>query len=494
MKFSAEPEYRPYLWAGLAIIMVTAWFSVGYNHPDEHFQILEFCNYKLGLSRSYDLPWEFDAKCRTAIQPFLAYCICKPFLALGCYNPFIAVFLLRLFSGIFAWWVTCRLVLQLLPTFTTQKGKDLFVYCSLFLWYIPYLYTRFSAENLSGQFFFLAVSLILGRGANGGFKSILKLVIAGLLLGFVVFIRLQMAFALVGLAIWLLFVNRLPARYWAALIVSGLVAMALCVLVDYWFYGSWQFTPYNYFHTNIVEHVAEKFGVFPWYYYVPTFIESAIPHIGLVLVVFYLCGVYNRPFNLFALASAVFILGHSLIGHKEMRFLFPMSFAFIYLVCVGYEVLAKKMQFKAYYNWGYKLLLVTNFGALAHRVFAPAQESVLYFEYLYKYAQTHQTTLVYFREPTITMSGLNTNFYKSPKLTEQCFDSTAELSRFLDTTHQQNVLCLVHDLKPGTEYKNFDLEKLYCFLPTWVLQYNPNNWQDRSHIWTIYKITKKTSG
>ena len=72
-----------YLFSYLFLILSSI-FSVGFYHPDEHYQILEFANYKLGNINSSQLPWEFHEKIRPTLQPLLALitikilnCICS---------------------------------------------------------------------------------------------------------------------------------------------------------------------------------------------------------------------------------------------------------------------------------------------------------------------------------------------------------------------------------------------------------------------------------
>src|ERR1700757_84805 len=89
MKTIFQSAYSKYFIWGLLINIVAAWFSVGYHHPDEHFQILEVCNYKLENSPVTDLPWEFAAKIRPGLQPFIAYCFITVFNAVGINSPFI---------------------------------------------------------------------------------------------------------------------------------------------------------------------------------------------------------------------------------------------------------------------------------------------------------------------------------------------------------------------------------------------------------------------
>ncbi|MEO6759288.1 MAG: hypothetical protein ABIO24_07520, partial [Saprospiraceae bacterium] len=58
--------------AGFLVYGVTAWFSAGYHHPDEHFQLLELANYKLGGTTAAELSWEFRDRIRPGLQPWIA--------------------------------------------------------------------------------------------------------------------------------------------------------------------------------------------------------------------------------------------------------------------------------------------------------------------------------------------------------------------------------------------------------------------------------------
>ena len=212
---------------GLLVQIIAAWFSVGYNHSDEHFQVLEFCNYKLGLSPAAALPWEFGAQCRPALQPFIAYCVCKLLMLPSMYNPFWAAFLLRLGMGALTWVVTCRIVSLMLPTFATEKGRRVFTWCSFLLWFVPYVGVRFSAENCAGVLFFLAISLLLNVNEYASVKRGMRLLFAGLLLGFTLFLRLQMAFAFLGLGLWLILYSKWRISDWLLIIVAGMAAIGM---------------------------------------------------------------------------------------------------------------------------------------------------------------------------------------------------------------------------------------------------------------------------
>jgi len=483
--------YRNWFLLGLLVQLIAAWFSVGYHQPDEHFQVLEFCNYKLSHSSAKDLAWEFQAQCRPALQPFIAWCLCRFLEITGTYNPFIAAFLLRLSMGILTWWVTCRMLLLLLPEMVTQKGKQALVFCSFFLWFVPYIGVRFSAENFSGLLFFLALSFLLYIKDSVDKKNTLRLLIAGLFIGFAVFIRLQVALAVIALAASILLYRKWPIRYWVMLLISGVAAIALSVVVDYWFYGQWVFTPYNYFNVNIIQHVAAKFGVTPWWYYITDFIAIGVPPISVVLLPLFFVGLWQKPRHLLSWIAVLFIAGHCFIGHKEMRFLFPVSIAFIFLACTGFDAMMSRYPAKKIYRWAIPLFVSLNIAMLVIRLFMPAQEGMKYFEFLYNFTKKQNTILVSSHDPVYTLVGLKVNFYKPQGLDERIIESTAELSAILHEANGRPVLFLSHEMTPGPLLDGYKTEKVYCILPAWMSRMNFNDWQSRSSIWTIYRVFPK---
>ncbi len=111
---------RIYLTAGL-VFLLTAWFSVGFNHFDEHFQIIEFAGLKLGLTEKTNLPWEFDCEMRPALQPFVVFSIYKAAALTGITNPFHISFVVRLLSAMLTF-LSIHMVIRLFaPEFTNRN-------------------------------------------------------------------------------------------------------------------------------------------------------------------------------------------------------------------------------------------------------------------------------------------------------------------------------------------------------------------------------------
>ncbi len=483
----ATAPYRKWIYIGLLVQLIAAWFSVGYYHPDEHYQVLEFCNYRLGLSPLADLPWEYAAHCRGALQPCIVLFIAKVLQWMGAYNPFTVALLLRLLMAVLTWYTISRLIKVLLPEFTTEKGRKLFVYASFLLWFVPYIGVRFSAETIAADLFFIAITILLQVKNESG--KTLQLLLAGLLLGFALFFRLQIGFAFIGLAIWLLGVQRTRFSHLLLLVVGGTAAIAVSVLVDRWFYGLWVFTPYNYFNVNIIQHVAAKFGVDPWWYYFVLFFNMGIPPLSLVLLALFIWGIIKRPGHVLSLVCITFIVGHFLIGHKEMRFLFPAMSAFIFVASLGLDRFFQHVSQGGIYKWTLRVLIVMNIVLLVFKIFTPAEELMKYYGFIYNYAQRQPTTIVAFNQSPYKLDVIECNFYKPSNLEIKTLQTPQQLQTLLAANTGRTIIYLSRTLKPGAELAGFKTEQLYCEYPGWLLQFNVNNWEDRSYIWAVYKLS-----
>ncbi len=491
MKILIRSKYAKLFALALVVIIVTAYFSEGFHHPDEHFQILEFSNYKLGEIPASDLPWEFEAKIRPGLQPFIAFCLTKFLAAAGIMNPFMLTFIFRLLTGIFAWYVFSKLCLLLLPEFALEKAGSIFILSSLLLWFVPYFIVRFSSETLSGITLLYAVYLLLIQPKTGNKIQFLQLGMPGFLLGLSFYFRFQMGFAILGVGLWLLFIKKYPWNLIAIQLISGISALLICTLIDFWFYDDWVITPLYYFDVNILQNKASEWGVSPWWNYFVLFFNKAAPPLSIPLLVFCFLGIIYKPTHIFSFIFIPFLLGHMLIGHKEMRFLVPVMFAFIFLACQGGDYLFSRLKHRKIWNYLFMVLLVLNFSLLLFRMFSPAAEPVKYYKYLYRQSKAADITLVSKETSIYRLADLPVNYYKPANLKEHVFTANEEIIRFLEGTDEESAYYFSKYPTPKIDLQDFTYERTYCYYPEWLLTNNFNNWQDRVRIWSIYRIEKK---
>ena len=298
--------------------LLAAYTSFGYHHSDEHYQVWEWANYFLGLSKSrVNLPWEYSAEIRPWFQAFLHIVGMKVALLLNLFNPFSFAFIARALYGVANW-------IGLVYLWKVWKEKEgLSPYWSFFiatLWFFPYIHVRTSSENLAGIFLTFAFAYFLKSPETKSEGR--KYFGTGILFGFSFLARYQIALGLVGLAGYLLYRDRKILKEHLLLFLGFLCPLLFGLLLDRIGYGNWVFTPYRYFSVNLVEGVAATYNPYPSYQYLIWILELnplvSLPlFLGLVL--------YTVRKRIDAISAFIwsFFLLHCLISNKEYRFLFP---------------------------------------------------------------------------------------------------------------------------------------------------------------------------
>lgn len=334
----------------LALIVITAWHSVTFFHPDEHFQVVEFTGLKLGFAAEEEMAWEYGARVRPFFQPALYYAVARPLVALGFDDRFHLAFVLRLASGLLAFFALIRLLRVSEGWFSTSEGLRQRLRWLTLVGCLPYLSVRTSSENLTQSFFLLGLALVMDRqtpdreAAPGGLTSrsafdlpVGRALAAGLLFGMAFECRFQTAFAIVGLGAWLLAVGRVRARTAFALGSGFVLTLLLALLLDRWGYGEWVFPPWSYARVNLLEGKAAEFGTKWFFAYLHiTLANIFAPVVVLAIVGLTLCWL-RRPYHVLTWVTVPFVLAHSLIGHKEERFLFPIMLLSLVGAALGFE-------------------------------------------------------------------------------------------------------------------------------------------------------------
>ena len=482
MKKILASSYKNLFLLGLLIYVITAWFSVGYHYPDEHFQILEFCNYKLGKIASNQLAWEFKDQMRPALQPAITFVAIHVLQIFQINSPFIYAFVLRLLMAFFGWLIICKLTVLLLENFSTEKGKTFFVLANFCVWFTPYINVRFASENTSAIALLWSIYFLLKD------KKAIRFFIAGILLGLAFYFRYQIAFAIIGIVLWLIF-QKEKFKNLLLLMASFSFVAAICTLLDYWMYGQWVCTPYNYYFFNITKGIAAASGTEPWFYYFKWFILIGFIPVSVFLFLFFFTGVATQPKNVFAFTSITFLLAHIVLDHKEMRFIFPMIFPFTFFIALGYEKLQPYFE-KLIVKIIWFIALFINFGLLLFRCFAPAQEAVDCYKYLYDNYNKKTVVVICVGVQLYNTSGPFSSFYKADSVKEVDVNTWADAKDYINNNSLKSAIIMNEDISLSEGIEHYNLKRVYNLYPNWVLQYNFNNWQQRSRIWTLWQLNK----
>ncbi len=332
----------------LVIHVLTAWFNGGYLQPDEHWQIIEFAWHRLGHQPATVLPWEFEARMRPALQPWITAGLITFLQRVGAFTPFLATFLLRLASALLGLWVSLELCAFVLPSIRRQAYREMAFYGSLFLWSAPFLHARFSAESWGGTLAFGGVCLLLAADAacraerqepdaRTPPRALALAVCAGFVWGLAFFCRVQMASAIAGAGLWWVMVRRGSWRLIGVAAAAFVVAFAANVAIDHWLYGEWVLTPLRYVEVNVLQGRASEWGTSPWWMVAAPFLLMALPPFSIVAVALLIVGAWTCRRHVLVWTFVPFVVAHAVVPHKELRFIFPMIFAIAPLVALSFD-------------------------------------------------------------------------------------------------------------------------------------------------------------
>lgn len=454
-------------WIVVIIYVLTAVFSNGYHHPDEHFQLIEFAGLKLGWNAPADLAWEYNAKIRPALQPMIAYGVLGILRYIGMESPYLQALVLRLLTMVFAIYCINHFIGNFVHTIDS-KHRNMYILLSFLLWFLPAVNVRFSSEVWAGLFLLLGLSLIYKSK-----KQALKVcVMIGFILGLSFECRYQIALSIVGLMSWMLWTAHWHGKQWLAFVGGGILAVAICTMVDCWFYETLVFAPFEYFRVNILQDVASSYGVFPWHYYFVQILNRPTLLIGISFI-FSLCGalVYKTKYPVIW-CILPFLIGHSLIPHKELRFLFPLVNFMPLLLIWGYEWVATLINRQVLYLF-IVFFCIVNVGGLLMMAYKPAGiGNINMMRYvMMQYANTDMNIYVTpLGNPSMESTFLPIHFYSNERI--QWRDYLEEVEKIAMFRSVELKHCAVIVMKVEEERRNFLLWKgfveEYRSIPVWI--------------------------
>lgn len=312
---NVDERARPQVWAGLHVVaiaalllrLVVAWWSVRITYPDEVFQYLEQAHrlvYGYGI-----VPWEFRLAARNWLPGTLAVLL-EGLRAIGLDSPTTYIPAIK---SIFALLSVCLVYASYSISrnmFGERAGRVAAVMAAI--WYeLLYVSTVATPEVLSAYAIACALALVTGRA------SARSAALVGFLLGAGIALRLQ--YAAPAVALWVLVVIRWQWRCALYAGVAGVAVFGFAGLLDAWSWGTPFISYYNNLNFNLLLGKANAFGRSPPYAYL---YWMAVDSAGLyLLAVGYGVLQCRRCWPILLLLACV-LVPHSLIHHKEYRFIF----------------------------------------------------------------------------------------------------------------------------------------------------------------------------
>ena len=315
-----DPEARPWLALIAVLYAVAAIRLPGYLHPDEHFQTLEWARYALGYVPAEQLPWEFEARIRPWLQPALYALIGH---LPGLHDGFSFALACRLLTAGLAWTGVAMLGARFKQWFPDPRLRRIAWAASATFYLLPVLRVRTSSESLGAALFMMGLA-VLTRPRTEATTRRWDL-LGGLALGLAFSTRYQLGFMILGLVGWQLLVAQ-HRRALLRSLIGAAAGVAAGLIADRWGYGEWQLTPWRYAYENLAMGRAASFGVHPLSAYIGFIWHDLALPFNLIALLALPLALWRSARHPLVWVNLPFVLGHSLVGHKELRFLFPYLF------------------------------------------------------------------------------------------------------------------------------------------------------------------------
>jgi len=411
----ADPDDRTAFFAAFAVGTLLRIFAAvycsGFLNCDEHFQIIEFAASKIGLIDTAVLTWEYHNQARGWLPAGFAAVVmggAQKLLSLA--DPHDLALALRVATAVLSslllaagglWWSTCL---------SYSRAKFFLWWGLQFFFWIPMLSVHPSSEALAAMFLFAALGgLQYLRACPVGRNGLVACVAVLAAIGFQW--RYQIGLALLGAAIWC-WVYRVVT--WREQLLGVAVFALVTVLgsaVDAWGYGQIIFMPWVYLKVQLIEGRAAQFGVTPFWEYIRILLVQVPQPFGLIALILALLVPIFLPSSVGTFAAAFFMLGHCAIGHKELRFLYPLVPLFVLMLVQMYDLIGDHgIWSRPSVRLALSVLLLLNFAYLGEAL-APRQPVIEVLRPLQTSAGEKAIPFWHGENPVEVCGNLRLNFY-----------------------------------------------------------------------------------
>ena len=390
---------------------IAAFIAFWYWHVDEHYQIFEYASYKLGYTLSSELAWEFHSKIRSAILPLVAFIVSKSLLITPFFNPFLVESICRVLGALLFVYILLKLSKIIKHEFQIEDTNyDKWV---MLFWILPIVMVRFSSESISSSLYWLGFIYLYPITKNRYWKRYL---IVGIIWGLAFYIRIHIAILIGVFILWDLIIKKQKLSYYFPFGIGFLISTCIEIASNYWLYGDLIWSPYGYFYSNVIDGAANSFGIQPVYFYFSELIKNLIYPIGFFVITGLVAFSFSYKKSIFSWFVWIFIAVHSIVSHKEYRFLFPifvllapLSYLGLYTIDISSKLKNKLFTLILYLN----LILLPS--CLLIHSFKPYN-----FLRLYPYTAKEKKIAslkhnLYSLDPGGRFDKVKTNFWKHPK-------------------------------------------------------------------------------
>lgn len=469
-----------FIFTSAVLHLIASIYSIGFYSDDEHFQILEIAAYLKGLNQvaindptGYYWEWEEKIRMRPWLQPYIFFKIIN-FLEFFSSNPFIWTLILRLISSVIGFTSIILLYFTFKDLFF-KKNKIFNTFLFFTFWFYPFIHSRTSSENISIAFFVIGFCLLYKLVFSNKLKTnYFVLIFASFFMGISMVFKFTTVFNAFPYFIWMLFFKFNLKKIF---IFGFFILIALCIglYVDYINWGSFKNTYYQFYLHNLSSGVVGRmkyFGIEPWYYYFIEIIKQLAPLLSLFFLLGLILFWVKKPQNAVTWITFPSFIIFTIIGHKEIRYMFPIYifapfFISYFLNLISIKNIKKIFQF---------IIILSNLVFLFLTLTFPANSKVGVYKFLF---ENHNTLKIYFTgENPYQINNMEPFFYTNslPKI-ENFNENHLTKSPFLLVTNDY------HNFKYRS---NLKCKMIYSTYPSKIINLN-KNWSRLKINWQVHK-------
>ena len=172
--------------------------------------------------------------------------------------------------------------------------------------------------------------------------------------------------------------------------------------------------------------------------------------------------------------------------------MFPMVLPFFFFTVVGWEVFKEKFQLKNWMTKAFGYCVALNLVVMVFWILTPAKEMAAYNKFVWNWTKQHpESTLYYVKKEPLKKYPLDMPFYLYPQQKQAAWYTDPTLKNDTSALKHGDLMLITDTISPAAVAPpGFRLKKAYAYYPDWILDNNTNDWQERTRIWTIYKLEK----
>ncbi len=463
---------------GAILHIISAYFTIGFYSDDEHFQILEITAYLLGINNiaiedttGYYWEWREHIRMRPWLQPYIYFKFISSLQYLSINDPFIWTLLIRIVSSLFGFLSIIYLYFTLKEKFFNKNFKfNTFIFFSF--WFYPFLHSRTSSENLGITLFIISFCLIYKLIITKDlYFSYIKLFTACFLFGISMVIKFTLVFTTIPIFIWIIIFR---FKISLILIFSSIIfiCLAIGIMLDSFFWGYFTNTYYQFYKFNLSEEMGRlnDFGVEPWYFYIIEISKQLAPLLSITFLLGLFVYWLKNKFDVISWLTFTTILAFSLIGHKEIRYIFPVYIFAPLFISFFFNILQN-----GYLINSLKVIVIfSNIIFLVLTLFVPPNTKVGVYKFVYENIG-YKENLYFLGENPYQINNMEPYFY-TKFLTPIKAYQNKDINKYWIITN---------------DYKNIkNLEKKFCkkkysTFPEFIFTIN-KNWKRLKLNWYIY--------